>query len=119
QADMVRATLVAERVLAALKPSFVLAGQPIGVEASIGIVIYPQHGQTAEALLRQAGVAMGRAKRSSSGYLLYTGSHDQHDLQRLVLLAELRLAIERDELELYYQPKVRLPAGDLAGVEAL
>src|SRR5439155_22050053 len=119
RSDAIGAALAAERLLEALKPPVVLAGQELVVEASVGIAVSPEHGEDAEALLRHADTAMYRAKRGGGGYLLYTGQYDQDSLRQLALLAELRRAIEQGQLALHYQPTVRCGSGETVGVEAL
>ncbi len=112
---------VAERLLAALEPPFVLGGLPItiSVGASIGIALYPAHGSDADALLRQADIAMYAAKGAQGGYMVYAPEHDHHSPERLAMVADLRRAIEQDELVLHYQPQVDVRSGGLVAVEAL
>ena len=102
-----------------LQAPFVLEGQPIAVDASIGIAVAPEHGQDADTLLRCADVAMYQAKRSGSGVAVYCAADDQNQPERLALLGELRTALDNDELCLHYQPKLDLRDGSLVGVEAL
>jgi diguanylate cyclase (GGDEF)-like protein len=110
----------AVKLIAALEAPVDLEGHTLALGASIGIALYPQHGQTVESLLRSADVAMYTAKRARSGVAIYAPDQDQHSVDRLGLLAELREALTRDdELVLYYQPKWDLRSGALAGFEAL
>src|SRR5205085_5669400 len=76
-------------------PSFV-------VEASIGITVYPQHGEEVTTLLRRAGLARYRAKRTGGGYSLDTPSEDQHGPRRVALVADLRGTIAHDQLLLHF-----------------
>jgi EAL domain-containing protein (putative c-di-GMP-specific phosphodiesterase class I) len=89
------------------------------MDASIGAALYPQHGEDAEGLLQRADVAMYQAKQARTGFQAYDPGRDRHSRERLTLMAELRRALERDELVLHYQPKVVLETGRVAGVEAL
>ena len=89
------------------------------IGGSFGVVVYPHHGDDAESLLHHADVAMYVAKRAGSGDAVYESEQEQESHQRLELRAELRIAIERDELLLHYQPKLDLRDGTLVGVEAL
>jgi EAL domain-containing protein (putative c-di-GMP-specific phosphodiesterase class I) len=91
----------------------------VELEASIGVAHYPEHGTTAGELLQRADVAMYDAKRGRRGTATYSAERDPYSADRLGLLAELRRAIEHDELVLHYQPKVSLDTGRLTGVEAL
>jgi diguanylate cyclase (GGDEF)-like protein len=110
---------VASKVLASLSAPFPLQGMSLQVGASIGIACFPEHGIDVDALLQHADVAMYQAKEEHSGYELYTPEHDHHTPARLVLVGELRRALQTDELVVHYQPKVDLATGEVAGVEAL
>ena len=119
ETDAARAAHVAGSLVRALQTPFVLAGQQIAVDASIGIAMAPEHGQDAVTMLRCADVAMYQAKRLGTGVALYCRAEDEHRPNRLALLGELRTAIEHDQLRLHYQPKLDLRDGTLVGVEAL
>jgi diguanylate cyclase (GGDEF)-like protein len=110
---------LAGRLQDALRRPFALRGVAVELEASIGVALYPEHGNTAGALLQRADVAMYDAKRGRRGVATYAPERDPYSADRLGLLAELRRAIVRDELVLHYQPKVSLDTGELTGVEAL
>ncbi len=109
----------AEKVLEALRKPIELLGNTVDVDASIGVARYPEDGDEANVLLRRADVAMYQAKRTRSGYALYSPDQDFHSAARLALIGELRLGISREELVLQYQPKVDCKTGSLSGVEAL
>jgi EAL domain-containing protein (putative c-di-GMP-specific phosphodiesterase class I) len=110
---------LATRLQDALRRPFALRGVAVELEASIGVALYPEHGTSIGRLLQRADVAMYDAKRGRRGVATYTADRDPYSADRLGLLAELRTAIERDELILHYQPKVSLETGELVGVEAL
>lgn len=118
-ADAAAATGLARRLLDALSQSFVLQDYPVAVAASLGIAVCPDEAPDPDHLLRCADVAMYCAKRSGEEVAIYAPDLDHHSPNRLALLAELRVAIETDQLELHFQPKVRLPHGSPGGVEAL
>jgi diguanylate cyclase (GGDEF)-like protein len=111
--------IVAHKTIKALESPFVIEGIPIAVETSIGIALHPAHGDSAEALIQRADVAMYVAKRNKSGFVLYEPTLDQHSPRRLALMGELRQAIDQRHLRLYYQPKVDLKTGQVTGVEGL
>jgi len=89
------------------------------VGTSIGVALFPQHGETSQALLQHADVAMYVAKRSNSNITLYDGEQDQHSLSQLSVLSDLRGAIENEELILEYQPKITIEDNQIYGAEAL
>ena len=110
---------LAGRLQDALRRPFALRGVAVELEASIGAALYPEHGGTLGELLQRADVAMYDAKRGRHGIATYCPERDPYSADRLGLLAELRVALERDELLLHYQPKICLHSGELIGVEAL
>ena len=110
---------LAGRLRDVLRRPFALRGVAVELEASIGIAFYPEHGTSAGGLLQRADVAMYDAKRGGHGIATYAAERDPYSEDRLGLLAELRRAIEHDELVLHYQPTVSLRSGELTGVEAL
>jgi diguanylate cyclase (GGDEF)-like protein/PAS domain S-box-containing protein len=111
--------LVIQKIITAVGAPFMIESLPIAVEASIGVALYPDHGENPDSLMQRADVAMYRAKESGSGYLIYDAKHDQHSPRRLSLIGELREAIEKDHLFLHYQPKISLKTKRVIGVEAL
>ena len=86
---------------------------------SIGVAIYPDHGNDPEELLQRADIAMYTAKETHAGFVLFDHKQDQHSPRRLALLGELRRALDQHQLLLHYQPKVDAHTGQLLGVEAL
>ena len=110
---------VVNRVREALKEPFVAAGLALEVEASIGIAICPDNGMEVNDLLHAADVAMYAAKRAHTGYEFYTPDQHHYSPTQLGLVAQLRRAMEREELVLHYQPKAALDTGVVCGVEAL
>jgi diguanylate cyclase (GGDEF)-like protein len=110
---------LARCIRAALDEPFVIAGLRLGVSASVGIACSRDQTGDAESLVRRAAVAMQRAKVRRTGVELYDAASDPYSPERLVLAAELREGIPRDELVLHYQPKLAVESGELVGVEAL
>lgn len=92
---------------------------PIAVEVSIGAVFYPEHGSDPETLLQRADMALYSAKTADAGLVVYHNTAGQDGAARLARMAELRLAVTREELLLHYQPIVRLRDAAVAGAEAL
>lgn len=117
--DTDAAVRMAEQLLAVLEQPFRLDNNTLSIDASLGIALYPEHGLDVAALLKHADVAMYMAKRNKSGYALYDTAEDPHSPIRLGMLGDLRQALGRSELLLYYQPKIDLRTGRIIGVEAL
>src|ERR1700694_122810 len=118
--DVPRAVLIAEKILQAVGKPFTIDDQPVTVNMSIGIAVFPQHADDADALIRRADVAMYAAKRARSGFSVY--SVDQEGGEngaRLPLIGKLRYAIDQFELVLHYQPIVSVADGHPSKVEAL
>lgn len=120
-ADQVAIALIAERLLATLGEPLAAMGHQFSLTASVGIVLYPLDGKTADDLLQHADVAMYRAKASGGGYRFYRPDMSDGLAERMVLLRDLKAALQkhRGELSLHYQPQVSLDAGKLIGAEAL
>jgi EAL domain-containing protein (putative c-di-GMP-specific phosphodiesterase class I) len=111
---------VAGDILQAVSKSFTVMGQEVFVSNSIGITLYPDDGSDIENLMRNADLAMYQAKESGRGtFRFFTNEFNDQAIERLVLEAELRHAIERDELSLYYQPIISNASDKIAGAEAL
>ena len=110
---------VAEKLVQALEAPFTIRTWTFDIEASIGIAVSPEHGDTVDALMQRADVAMYLAKESRAGFELYSADRDRHSPRRLALLGDLRRAIDDDTLVLHYQPKADMRTGGVRGVEAL
>jgi diguanylate cyclase (GGDEF)-like protein len=89
------------------------------LDASVGMAVYPEHGLTAEELLRRADIAMYDAKQAHVRMQVYQPGRDAMHLYRLSLVNDLRRAIPGGELELHYQPKLNLGSRKASHVEAL
>jgi predicted signal transduction protein with EAL and GGDEF domain len=120
-ADQVAAALIAERLLATLNEPLAAMGHQFSLAASVGIVLYPLDGKTADDLLQHADVAMYRAKAAGGGYRFYRPEMSIGLAERMVLVRDLKAALQkhRGELSLHYQPQVSLDDGKLIGAEAL
>jgi diguanylate cyclase (GGDEF)-like protein/PAS domain S-box-containing protein len=114
------AAVVADKVLACCAEPFLIDGRELHVSASIGVSVYPEDGRDGETLLKNADTAMYRAKDKGRGaYEFYAAQMHAQGTERLMLENGLRRAIERDELVMYYQPKMNLRTRAITGVEAL
>lgn len=114
-----RAVTVAKRVLKAMELPFEIEQHTLTMGLSIGISLYPQHGENQETLLRHADVAMYVAKRNSVGYAIYSESQDKYSLSRLKQSIKLKEIVNRGGLELYYQPVIDVQNNRFCGLEAL
>ncbi len=114
-----RPTEIGEAIVQSLLEPFRVDSFNLEVEASIGIAMFPEHGTTADQLIKQADIAMYVAKGRQSGVEVYDAEQDQNSRRRLSLLSELRSAITSGEVVLYYQPKLDLTTEQVTGFEAL
>ena len=111
---------IAKRVIDTLSQPLVLEGHEVYVTPSVGISVFPTDGDTAEDLTKNADMAMYYAKRNSKAlYQFYNQSMNETALRRLTVENNLRKAIDRDELELQYQPQLDVRSGQVTGMEAL
>jgi predicted signal transduction protein with EAL and GGDEF domain len=114
------AEAIARKLLAAAIAPLTLSGQECRITASIGIALYPTHGNDEQTLMKCADIAMYQAKEDGKNtFHLYTPALRSQSLERLTLESNLRQALERDEFTLHYQPKVDFTSGHITGVEAL
>jgi diguanylate cyclase (GGDEF)-like protein len=114
-----QAQLTARDILAALETPLSLDEQMVDIGAGLGIAGFPLHGDSAEAVLSGAEVAMYSAKQRNDGAVVYDAAIDKSSEQSLSLLTELRNAVERNEFRLFVQPKITLGDGKAVGAEAL
>jgi diguanylate cyclase (GGDEF)-like protein len=109
----------AHRIITALEVPIIYENQPVDVGTSIGIAMFPAHGENSETLVRNADIAMYVAKRTRSGCAVFEKDYDTSQQEHLSLLGELRHAVEHGELRLHYQPKVDLQSATVGACEAL
>jgi diguanylate cyclase (GGDEF)-like protein/PAS domain S-box-containing protein len=115
-----QAGAVARKIIDALAKPLVLAGRQYRPGASIGISTYPSDGRDVLTLQKNADIAMYRAKEEGRGmFQFYSEQLNTHSIQRLEFESNLNAALNNREFVLYYQPKVELASGRIAGVEAL
>jgi diguanylate cyclase (GGDEF)-like protein/PAS domain S-box-containing protein len=117
--DLTTACRVAERIVDGLRHPFDIRGLILEVGVSIGVALYPEHGQTGPELLQHADVAMYAAKRGPTGFVVYRAESDTNSVRQLTLTGQLRRAIEDDQMLLEFQPKIDARTTRIAGVEAL
>jgi len=113
------AETIAGKLVHALQQPFDIKGMSLVIDGSLGIALFPAHADDVDLLIERADVAMYRAKKQHDGWETYSADQDQYSLSRLVLVGDLRLALDNDDLVLAYQPKIDVASGTANGVEAL
>ena len=109
----------ANALLKALEKPFNIHGSTITVGASIGITVYPEHGDNVTDMLSRADSAMYGAKKSNQGIMMYEPADDHSALGHLTMVTDLRKAMLNEEFELHYQPQIDLKTNEIIAVEAL
>lgn len=117
--DEEEAIITSKKVLSALEKSLSIEDVNVSISASIGISIYPEHGNDVHSLLRHADIAMYVAKRNKLGFEVYKEEDDQHSISRLSMTKDFRDAMDNDKLHIHYQPVFDLENDNIVAVEAL
>lgn len=111
---------IAETMIQSLTVPFTCSGHELHITTSIGASIYPDHNTDVEGLIRNADMAMYRAKVDGrNSFQFYIPNMQEQSFQRLLMENNLRRALENEELETYYQPQVDLTTGKIVGLEVL
>ena len=114
------ASAVAEKIIESLSKPINIKNQMLYVGTSIGIAFYPDCGKDLETLIKNADRAMYQAKKNGRNqYKFYTKTMNVNALSQLTMEMQLREALNNDEFELHYQPKINLKTGEISGNEAL
>jgi diguanylate cyclase (GGDEF)-like protein/PAS domain S-box-containing protein len=118
--DISDAAAAARRFMDAMTAEFAVQGHSLGIRCSLGISIFPEHGADAETLIRNADAALHSAKdHGRNNFQFFTEDMNVQILERLTLESSLRLALDRNELFLMYQPQMDIGTGRITGLEAL
>jgi diguanylate cyclase (GGDEF)-like protein/PAS domain S-box-containing protein len=119
-ADQASAALMVDKVLYSFSEPFTVGGEEIFCRPSIGVAVFPQDGDTTEALIQHADVAMYEAKRNKAAdFIAYETRMQRHDKRLLGLESDLYRALERQEFQLHFQPKISAKTDRPIGAEAL
>jgi diguanylate cyclase (GGDEF)-like protein len=111
---------VAEKVLNSIRPPFQIDNHELYINTSIGISLYPHDGEDAETLVKNADIALYRAKeKGRDTYQFYAATMNEKAIEQLELENKLRRALERNEFVLHYQPQFDMHMGKIIGMEAL
>lgn len=114
------AEFVSQKILNSLHKSFKIDNHELFALGSIGISLFPDHGDDIDSLIKKADIAMYEAKgQGGDRFILYTPSMDENSHKRLLLENSLRRALSRNEFRLVYQPKVDIITGNITAMEAL
>jgi diguanylate cyclase (GGDEF)-like protein len=113
------AVTAAQNICRALSTPFQIDGHDIFVSTSVGISMYPHDATDVGTLLKHADTAMYRAKKTGSGFQFFEASMEHSISEHVRMENDLRRALDRDELEVYYQPQARVESGSIVGAEAL
>ncbi|MEA2126391.1 MAG: diguanylate cyclase [Solirubrobacteraceae bacterium] len=113
------AIAIAARLRRALVDPFDIHGLSLSVSASVGIAMFPAHGNDTVGLMQHADIAMYEAKAAQSGHAVYEGTRNKHSRENLTLVSAFPNAVETGQLELHYQPKADMRTKHIVGVEAL
>jgi diguanylate cyclase (GGDEF)-like protein/PAS domain S-box-containing protein len=118
--DIPDAAVAAERFMDTVTTGFVVQGHCLNIGCSLGISIFPEHGADGETLIKNADAAMYNAKeRGRNNFQFFTADMNALAVERLTLENGLRLALEKKELFLVYQPQMDVATGKISGLEAL
>ena len=107
------------RIINRLKTPIRIEDTHIEASASIGIAIYPQHGEDTKSLLKHADIAMYQAKQFNDSYAIYDPIHDSYSVQNLTLMNELRKAVDQNQITAHYQPMASQKNNLTVAIEAL
>jgi len=118
--DIPDAAVATERFMDAMTAGFVIQGHSLSISCSLGISIFPEHGADSETLIKNADAAMYRAKDyGRNNFQFFTADMNAQAVERLTLENGLRLALDKKELFLVYQPQMDIATGKITGLEAL
>ena len=113
------AATIAKKILAITHTPLMVEGHELSVDMSIGISMYPTHGEDNDTLLQHADIAMYNAKRNGGEYAFYNIEQEEYSLNRLTMLGRLRDALANNDISVHYQPIMSIRSAKPWGAEAL
>lgn len=117
--DEFQSIVACEKIIASFSKTINIGGIDVSISASIGIAIYPEHGEDVHTLLRHADIAMYVAKRNKLGFEIYNVNDDEHSISRLSLTRDFREAMANNKLTINFQPIFDIESKKVLAVEAL
>ena len=117
--DIRNVNKMAEKINAVFETPLTVNNIDVDIVVAMGVSVFPDHADSVSDLIRRANMALNRAKHDKASLAIYDIQDESVSHQRIVLFHQLREAVKNHELELYYQPKIHLNSGEVAGVEAL
>ena len=117
--DEAQAIVTCEKIIASFSKNIEIEGIDVSISASIGIAMFPDHGEDVHTLLRHADIAMYVAKRNKLGFEIYNASDDEHSISRLSMTRDFRDAMAKNKLTIDYQPIFDVKSKKMTAVEAL
>lgn len=109
----------AEQLINGMREPFRYMDMSLDIGALLGIALFPHHGDEFDSLLRYAEIAIEVAQKSETGVAIYSSGLNPYSARRLTLMGDLRDALNAEQLELYFQPKINIRTGSVVGAEAL
>lgn len=117
--DCAQAAIICQKLIESMSAMFNIDELHLYVNMSIGIACFPEHGDDVNTLIRQADVAMYVAKQNKLGFDIYDSEKDNNSLYRLNLNSDMRIALDKDQMELHFQPVIDLATDKVTGLECL
>lgn len=117
--DIYVITHMAKLFLEAIATPFRMSGHELAITSSVGIVLFPEDGNTPELLLKNADTAMYHAKKKGNSYLFFNDTMNRQAVKRLQIENLMRFGLKENHFEVFYQPKMNIRTGKLTGMEAL
>lgn len=117
--DETQVLQVAQKIMSGLQENFDIGEHHLFVRGNLGIALYPQHGEDEQALMQHAEIALRVAKKANTDVIVYNKKHDEYSIKHLALVNDIHTAINQNQFELFFQPKIHLADGSIRSAEVL